>query len=145
MEKVTCSNCHKEISIDELTWKNKSKGIRHPWCRACTREKSKKHYYANKEKYATRNKRTRQLALEYIKKAKDVPCADCGKSYPYYVMDFDHVHGEKTTEINRMRRDRFSLTRIKEEIAKCEIVCSNCHRIRTFQRAVKNGSGNSTR
>lgn len=39
----------------------------------------------------------------FIQKAKEVPCTDCGNEYPYYVMDFDHVRGDKVDIINRIR------------------------------------------
>jgi hypothetical protein len=67
-----------------------------------------------------------------IRSAKNRPCADCGNSYPYYVMDFDHVHGDKKFTIGDKRKG--STERIVAEIEKCEVVCANCHRIRTFGR-----------
>lgn len=51
-------------------------------------------------------------------------------------MDFDHL-SDKKYEINKLINS-CSMTKIKAEIAKCDIVCSNCHRERTFQR-LKNG------
>lgn len=60
--------------------------------------------------------------------AKDVPCADCGIRYPYYVMDFDHVRGEKYKAISKIS----CISRLVVEMPKCEVVCANCHRERTF-------------
>ena len=60
------------------------------------------------------------------------PCADCGRSYPAYVMDFDHVRGTKSVGISLMFS--YSWQTILAEIAKCDLVCANCHRIRTFER-----------
>lgn len=56
------------------------------------------------------------------------PCVDCGEN-DIVVLDFDHIE-DKFEDINQMRR-RFSLSRLKEEIAKCEVRCANCHRRRT--------------
>ena len=70
--------------------------------------------------------------LELMRSHKEVPCADCGGVFPPYVMDFDHVTGEK--ELNVSRALRVSVARMLAEIAKCEVVCSNCHRIRTYER-----------
>lgn len=76
------------------------------------------------------NKSLREAKRSYIREIKDsTPCADCGVSYPYYVMDFDHLR-DKSMNIAEMWQS-CSWKAIKEEIAKCEIVCSNCHRIRT--------------
>lgn len=70
-----------------------------------------------------------------IREAKNKPCMDCGKSYPAYVMDFDHL-GEKLFNIGSAVRERIvSLEAIQLEIAKCDVVCSNCHRERTFGKS----------
>jgi hypothetical protein len=93
-----------------------------------------KHYYANKDQYAERNRTKRAEICKIIEEAKDRPCADCGIKYPYYVMQFDHVRGEKKFGIGAARSCG-SVRQILEEIAKCEVVCANCHAERTFTRA----------
>jgi hypothetical protein len=70
---------------------------------------------------------------EVIREGKKKPCADCGVEYPWYVMDYDHVRGKKKHTIAKMLQHQ-GIETIKEEIAKCDVVCSNCHRIRTFNR-----------
>jgi lysyl-tRNA synthetase class I len=68
---------------------------------------------------------------QYLRDLKTkTPCVDCGINYPYYVMDFDHVRGQKHANVMELV-STLSKKKIDEEIAKCEIVCSNCHRIRT--------------
>ena len=58
---------------------------------------------------------------------------DCGFTYPPYVMDFDHIDGEKAFNIG-MAVCRRGSAALLAEAAKCEIVCSNCHRARTWHR-----------
>lgn len=71
---------------------------------------------------------------KYIQDYKEKhPCMDCKNSYPYYVMDFDHVRGRKHKNVSELI-PTLSKKKIDEEIAKCEVVCSNCHRIRTHMR-----------
>jgi hypothetical protein len=72
-------------------------------------------------------------AHELIRRLKRRPCTDCGKKYPYYVMEFDHVMGTKLFSLHE-GWNKHSLPVIREEIRKCELVCCNCHRIRTFTR-----------
>jgi len=73
---------------------------------------------------------------QYLRDLKTkTPCVDCGINYPYYVMDFDHVRGQKHANVMELV-STLSKKKIDEEIAKCEIVCSNCHRIRTHMRRV---------
>ena len=50
-------------------------------------------------------------------------------------MDFDHVRGKKHANVMELIPS-LSKKKIDEEIAKCEIVCSNCHRIRTHMRKI---------
>lgn len=72
----------------------------------------------------------------YIQDLKSkTPCLDCKISYPYYVMDFDHVRGRKHKNVMELI-PTLSKKKIDEEIAKCEIVCSNCHRERTHNRKI---------
>lgn len=72
--------------------------------------------------------------MEFVKQAKSVPCKDCGVSYPYYVMDFDHRNSsEKKFSLSKYNQIG-NLEKIKAEIAKCDVVCANCHRERTFGR-----------
>ena len=73
---------------------------------------------------------------QYLRDLKTkTPCVDCGINYPYYVMDFDHVRGQKHANVMELV-STLSKKKIDEEIAKCEIVCSNCHRIRTHMRRI---------
>lgn len=73
---------------------------------------------------------------KYLRGIKEnSPCVDCKIQYPYYVMDFDHVRGKKHANVMELVQT-LSKKKIDEELAKCEIVCSNCHRIRTHLRKV---------
>lgn len=90
-------------------------------------------YRNNKDKHLANAKARKIQKREYIRQVKNVPCMDCGKKYPYYVMEFDHRKGElKFKDVASMVVEGFD--RIKIEIAKCDVVCANCHRVRTFQR-----------
>lgn len=65
--------------------------------------------------------------------AKDSPCADCGMRFPRECMDFDHVHGEKLFSLSKAASR--PLATVMAEIAKCDLVCANCHRVRSKSRA----------
>lgn len=94
------------------------------------REWSKNH----KEWWIKRKARNKQI----INEAKNVPCADCKKTYPFYIMEFDHVEGKKEINISEIASHKhWSEEHIRKEIAKCEVVCSNCHQERTYQRNKK--------
>lgn len=71
-------------------------------------------------------------ALVYAMKAG--PCHDCERRYPHYVMDFDHPPGALKTIAISALMTRASLQKVREEVARCDLVCSNCHRLRTSKR-----------
>ena len=83
------------------------------------------------ERRSAKNKKEVQEMLGRIKEKSG--CVDCKQKYPWYVLDFDHVYGKKVANIGQML-NYFSVEDILKEVAKCDIVCSNCHRERTFQR-----------
>jgi len=64
----------------------------------------------------------------------DRSCVDCGESFAPCAMDFDHRDpSTKRSAVTRMI-GRAGTARILDEVAKCDIVCANCHRLRTFVR-----------
>jgi hypothetical protein len=76
----------------------------------------------------------RETLANIAREAKAASCVDCAIRYPYYVMDFDHVRGAKLAAIGHLVNSTVPLQVLLDEIAKCEVVCANCHRERTHQR-----------
>ena len=101
------------------------------YCKPCASE----YQTANMKKrgYDWISKRREEIKA-LVQKAKDKPCMDCGIKYHPYVMAFDHVEGEKKFAVSLAAQRGMSLKTVQDEIAKCELVCSNCHRIRTGTR-----------
>ncbi len=100
----------------------------------------KKHYEKNKAAYMARAKvwdkatKLKVLAwvLDYLLQH---PCLDCGERDPI-VLEFDHREGsEKSFNVSEGCTGRFSLARVIDEVAKCDVRCTNCHRRRTYFRA----------
>lgn len=120
-----CSKCGK---------RPKSKS--HVYCIACKKEYNAKHYSKNKIRYKLlinrRKREKREQASVFVEWLKELPCQDCKRVYPPVCMDFDHVRGIKRFNISQgvLR----ILDNLLDEIQKCEIVCANCHRLRTKQR-----------
>ena len=83
---------------------------------------------------AKRNRST--LKRRFVQNNKiGKPCADCGVKYPPHVLQYDHVTGEKVANLNKMYLTH-TMEEIVEEIAKCEIVCGNCHAHRGWKRSI---------
>lgn len=74
--------------------------------------------------------RNKQYVQDYLSQHS---CVDCGNDNPI-VLDFDHITDNKLANVSRLATTTTSLKRIQEEINKCEIRCSNCHRIVTHLR-----------
>lgn len=75
----------------------------------------------------------RKELRQWLDNLKSAPCTDCNRSFPPICMDWDHVRGKRSDVsylVSRLRPKDVIL----REIAKCELVCSNCHRIRTHKR-----------
>lgn len=83
-----------------------------------------------KERTSKKREEIRQL-LGKIKESHG--CLDCNIKYPYYMLQFDHVHGEKIDQLSNMIK-YYPMEDIFDEIEKCEIVCANCHAERTYRR-----------
>jgi hypothetical protein len=96
-------------------------------------EYNHEYYVGHKEKVIKRLKDRAKTRRAAIRAAKNKPCADCGIQYDYWIMQFDHVTGKKSFNIG-YGMWKIGLKRILEEIAKCEIVCANCHADRTYRR-----------
>lgn len=136
-----CSNCSRLKHKPEFTKKKSSKDGLNARCRTCTRAMSKKHFDDNKDYYREKQKRRRRKIKKRIREiilsAKDVPCIDCNKTFHFSAMDFDHVKGKKLFNIAYAVRLQVTTKTLLEEISKCEVVCANCHRIRTYKRIHK--------
>ncbi len=99
---------------------------------------AKRYYDTHRNDYHYWARKHGDYIKEYVRALKEAsPCVDCGQSYRYWVMHFDHIGTDKVFGISNGRS--FSRERVQSEIAKCELVCSNCHATRTFKRMEDKG------
>lgn len=103
---------------------------------------AKRHYDKNKDVMIIISKFYKRRQIEINQKfilsvKRRSKCVECNNSNPI-VLEFDHVRGKKAGNIADMVRAGSGLERIIAEIEKCDIVCANCHRIRTWRRRMKN-------
>jgi hypothetical protein len=113
-----CSQCRVEKPLEEF-----GSGGRRYYCKPCDRAKSRAN---SNRRYA--------IARAELQALRERPCTDCGGRFPHYVMDFDHPdRSVKTGDISQMAASGLS-PRVLAEIEKCDLVCANCHRIRTRQQ-----------
>lgn len=119
-----CRGCERDLPLSEFYKNPNVKDGRLNWCKPCI-----------VARYSEGKKRRQRQLLAYIQEIKlQRGCADCGYREHVEALDFDHMPGhEKEHKIATLaagaRREK-----IDAEIAKCEVVCANCHRVRTAQR-----------
>jgi hypothetical protein len=84
----------------------------------------------------------RKKLFLFVREFKKNPCTDCGACFPTEVMDFDHVpgRGEKWFNLANPPAAR-TFKEVFDEISKCDLVCSNCHRIRHINRRIQEKAG----
>jgi len=85
---------------------------------------------ARKKWYTDRRIEVRRI----VEEGKLKPCADCNVQYHPYVMQYDHVTGKKKFNLGEATAKAATLQAVHDEIAKCEVVCANCHAMRTWSR-----------
>lgn len=128
----TCDECERELHQNSP----------YPTCKVCRRIRGESDRYA---KVGERQKVTVKLNPDgtraekpwmrerrlFFEGLKDRSCADCGGRFPHFVMDWDHRPGEVKLFNISYAKSSFARERVVAEIAKCDLVCANCHRIRT--------------
>jgi hypothetical protein len=94
-------------------------------------------YPKNKKKHisyvSNMKRKINDFVLNYKKNSKCVDCGFLGRKHPE-VLEFDHINNNKEFNVSEFRYLTSSINKVKREIGKCEVVCANCHRIRTAKR-----------
>jgi hypothetical protein len=92
------------------------------------------HYEKHKHKIIKQVRNRKEELHEWVDSLKKGQlCLDCGRTDIPFLMDYDHLDN-KEFSISFAWMNGYSKERILEEIAKCELVCCRCHRIRTHAR-----------
>ena len=133
-----CANCKEWKDEAEFNWRWKDLGVRQSVCRDCSRQRSKDFYDEHREDEIARTaevtKQRREDAQRFMYEyLSNRTCVDCGE-YDFAVLTFDHVRGKKKMEVSQMVQQGYAKEAIMAEIAKCEVVCFNCHMRREAKR-----------
>lgn len=98
------------------------------------KEYCKAHYEKNKAEYKRRSKQQRANLRATVQELKGTTCSECGGTFHTCQLDFDHL-GDKEFDIGKAVSVGCSEKKLREEIAKCQVVCANCHRLLTYNRS----------
>lgn len=130
-----CSKCNIVKEITEFNKNRTRKDGLQGFCKSCSKLASSHHYKNNTKYYVNKSKTQMTKLRNLIESIKsNSPCKDCGNTFDTVCMDFDHLTN-KTCNVSDMPRTGCSMQKLLIEIAKCDLVCANCHRIRTKNRS----------
>lgn len=133
-----CHGCARLLDRSEYLFKDRAKKVLRSRCRRCCCERSKRHYIRMKGAYLERNRRRkpmlREVAAMFVHQfLRQHPCVHCGEEDPV-VLEFNHIDPAlKSGNISEMIRTGTSVRRLQAEIAKCEVLCANCHQQHTIR------------
>lgn len=128
-----CARCAESKPSSEF---QNSRGRQLSYCAPCRREYDRWYYTLRGRPVRSARKQARRTAgREWLDSLKSgIPCKDCGDVFPEFVMHWDHLPGQhKVAPVSRLAREQ-PRELVLAEIAKCELVCANCHAIRTSER-----------
>lgn len=109
-----CTKCGKELPITDFYWRDKAKNLRRSECKYCHNS------------YVKQNYQQRKQEIQDLK--SECKCQKCGESRGY-LLDFHHIDPDtKETTISRLTANNRKMELIEEEMAKCIVLCANCHR-----------------
>lgn len=128
IKKKRCPKCAQTLPISKFyISKTKYDGLQ-TYCKQCGHKRRIQYYKENRE---TEDKRNKGVYINYLKRYEDykktLKCEKCGESR-WYVLDFHHAKDDKKYNIGGMVANQMSWKTVMEEIGKCTVLCSNCHR-----------------
>ena len=135
-----CTRCGQTKTFEAFGFRGKLKSgaprVR-AWCKQClnayNREKRRTSAAARSQNRAICKAAIERLKGEVASLKNGQPCSDCGRKYAHWIMQFDHVRGQKIGDVSTLMCHG-ARNKLYEEIEKCELVCANCHADRTYKR-----------
>lgn len=133
-----CGLCKIEKPLSDFSLKRAAKCGVQSNCKECRKAYQKQWYVQNKDLHIKRVRKASNATILKNKQnlivfLKEKFCLDCGLN-DIEVLEFDHLR-DKEHNIAKMIGDGYSWSTILKEIKKCEVVCANCHRKRTYRRS----------
>ncbi len=134
--RMKCAQCAEWKTTVEF---HNSRTGQFTYCRECRRSYDRQ-YYAERGRAAraARNRERANKARAWMASVKEgMSCRDCNETFPAWVMHWDHLpEFEKAGDVSEMVTSR-TRAAVLEELKKCELVCANCHVMRTVIRATR--------
>lgn len=138
MSTKLCPRCEDTLSTNKFNRNRSRKDGLQAYCKSCQNKYNNETYHKSstwREQILQAKKNSRRRAQEFMWTILiNSSCADCGISNPL-VLEFDHKDPTtKKDNVSTMVARGLGVSSISAEIDKCEVVCANCHRIRTSKQ-----------
>lgn len=107
----------------------------------CSKSTISYHLNSNTKVNVSKKKKGTYESLDFIDELQAFKqrngCSDCKVMYPHYILEFDHrPEFKKIDNVYRVYK-KFGKDKAWQEVAKCDVLCANCHKSRTFERGLE--------
>ena len=113
----SCKSCGESKPLNETNWRRTPIGSFYKKCKRC-------YWLEEKARRAENTRKVQEMKVE-------AGCRVCGYNKSPYALQFNHINPEDKTHIKSNPRTayhpRWKMSRILEELSKCEVLCANCH------------------
>lgn len=132
MDAKICYKCRVDKPLSDYNKNKCRKDGCQSWCKECNQKRSRQYYADNQDQHKlyirTRSKKLRLALRLWIEELKaQEGCKVCGEADPA-CLDFHHPNKDKVMSVGDALGRKFGKAKILKEIAKCVVLCSNCHR-----------------
>lgn len=130
-----CCRCREHKPVDQFSKNKRTPDGLQRHCKTCQRDSNATYYTENKDKFIEHGRRNRRMLTDEVNAYK----TSCGCKYcpedRFWCLDFHHPNPDKEFTVSQVI-SRVSKAKIFEEIAKCEVVCRNCHADIHYQQSM---------
>ncbi len=128
-----CGKCN-VVRAEGFFHRSRRRGLQ-AWCKPCRKAYDAAYWRRNRERRQRQKRQnTTDFRAWYASLKAEKPCSDCGRVFAPAAMQWDHLPGADKVKALGDLVHRHNRALILSEIAKCELVCANCHAVRTLVR-----------
>jgi hypothetical protein len=137
MDTKYCRGCRSNLEVEKFGVNLCKRDNLQSLCKICDSQYHADWYVTNKEKQKARIKDNKRKKTEWLESyKKTLKCAECSENR-WFVLEFHHTDpSQKEFPIAHMNAKGASIKRTLKEIAKCEVLCANCHRARHYNEKI---------
>lgn len=132
-----CAKCQEYLPLSSFWRSAKQHDGFQSYCKACSKKRRGEYYRDNREAEGQlRDEWNRAYRDWYISLKADTPCSQCGDVFHHAAMHWHHRDAAtKTASVGTLASNRAAKETVLAEIAKCDLVCANCHAVLTWHES----------